>query len=60
MTGDWKALRQRLDEATDRWKRSDDPEAKVMHGADVRELERLVEIAADQDPDAPIEPSRHL
>lgn len=60
MTEDWHTLKQRLDEKTERWKRTDDPEAKELLGADVRELERLVEIAAAQDPDVPKDPPRQL
>lgn len=59
MTEAWQTLKDRLDDATARWKRADDPEEKGLLGADVRELERLLEIAAE-DPDSPREPSRHL
>jgi hypothetical protein len=60
MTEDWYTLKERLDDTTERWKRADDPEAKDLLGADVRELEWLVEIAAERDPDSPRDPSRHL
>jgi hypothetical protein len=53
MTSDWQALKQRLDEATDRLKRAADPETKAIMGERVRELERLVELAAEADPAAP-------
>jgi hypothetical protein len=53
-------LKQQLSETTERWKIAQDPEAKDLLGADVRELERLIEIAAEQDPDLPREPPRDL
>jgi hypothetical protein len=52
MTREWKELKQRLEEATDRLERATDPEAKSMLGERVRELERLVELAAEADPTA--------
>lgn len=40
--------KQRLDEATARYKRATDPEEKHLLGADVRELERIVEIWSEE------------
>jgi hypothetical protein len=50
MGGDRTELKKRLVEATRLFESAGDIEEKALLGADVRELERLVEIAADQDP----------
>lgn len=44
----WLDLRRRLAEATDRFEAAGDNPEKTLLGADVRELERLVEIAANE------------
>ncbi|MDB5655304.1 MAG: hypothetical protein JWQ94_2917 [Tardiphaga sp.] len=43
------ALKQKLDQATRLMKETRDPVSKSRLAEDVRELERLVEIAADRD-----------
>ena len=53
MPGYRSELKRKLDEATARHKRTTDPEEKHLLGADVRELERLVEIASEEPPDPP-------
>ncbi|MDB5505302.1 MAG: hypothetical protein JWR89_5204, partial [Tardiphaga sp.] len=60
MTGDRTELKKRLVEATRLFESAGDVEEKALLGSDVRELERLVEIAADQDPGSPRDPSRTL
>jgi hypothetical protein len=60
MSDDHDNLKRKLVEETRRFEQETDVEEKDLLGADVRELERLVEIEADKDPDSPIEPSRHL
>jgi hypothetical protein len=60
MTGDRTELKRKLVEMTRRFERATDADAKDLLGGDVRELERQVEIAADQDPDLPKEPPRYL
>jgi hypothetical protein len=59
MNEHWQNLKKQLDETTERWKRAADPETKDLLGGDVRELERLIEIAAAQDTEAK-EPLRIL
>lgn len=53
MPGYRNELKRKLDEATARHKRTTDPEERHLLGADVRELERLVEIASEEAPDRP-------
>jgi hypothetical protein len=53
MPGYRNELKRKLDEATALHKRTTDPEEKHLLGADVRELERLVEIASEEAPDLP-------
>jgi hypothetical protein len=49
----WRELKRKLEEATERRRLATNPEERDLLGRDVRELERLVEIAATQDPDMP-------
>jgi hypothetical protein len=60
MMEDRHTLKRRLAETTELWKIAADPEAKDLLGADVRELERLMEIAAEQNADLAREPLRDL
>jgi len=53
MPGDWNELKHKLNEVTDRHKRTTEPEEKHLLGTDVRELERHVEIASEEAPDPP-------
>ena len=53
MPGYRNELKRKFDEATALHKRTTDPDEKHLRGADVRELERLVEIAAEEAPDLP-------
>jgi hypothetical protein len=46
-------LKRKLKDATDLHKRTTDSDEKHWLGADVRELERLVEIASKDAPDLP-------
>jgi hypothetical protein len=52
MTGDRTELKARLVEATRRFENAGDLEEKALLGADVREIEKLVEMASDEEPDA--------
>jgi hypothetical protein len=62
MAGKLLDLKRKLAEATRRFEQSGDTEEKALLGADVRELEKQVEIAANQEPDArdPPRPLRRL
>jgi hypothetical protein len=53
MTDALTELKARLVEVTRRFENAGDLQEKALLGADVRELERLVEIAAAGDPESP-------